>query len=198
MSHLAETIVSAARALPEGCLLSAKDFLHLATRAAVDQTLSRLTREGKLMRVARGAYAAPVMGRFGARPPSTDAVVKAIKSASGEVIVATGASEANALGLTTQVPTREVFLTSGRSRTLQLGNRTVELKHGKRWQLALGARLSGKAVRALSWMGPERASSALKALHTKLPPEEWAAMRSARSVMPSWMARAISEVSEHA
>jgi len=40
--------------------------------------------------------------------------------------------------------------------------------------------------------------SALKMLLTKLPPAEWAAMRSARAVLPSWMARAVSEVSEHA
>ncbi|MBR5950624.1 MAG: type IV toxin-antitoxin system AbiEi family antitoxin domain-containing protein [Actinomycetaceae bacterium] len=198
MSHLAETIVSAARALPEGGLLSAKDFLHLGTRAAVDQTLSRLTREGKLMRVGRGAYAAPMLSRFGARPPSTEAVLKSLESTRGETIVASGATEANALGLSTQVPTREIFLTTGRPRTFQLGNRTVEIRRGNRWQMVLGARLSGKAIRALSWLGPERAPSALKALHTRLPPEEWAALRSARSVMPSWMARAISEASEHA
>lgn len=198
MSHLAETIVAAALALPEGSLLSAKDFLHLATRAAVDQTLSRLTREGKLMRVGRGAYAAPMFSRFGARPPSTEAVLKAIESTRGEVIVASGAAEANALGLSTQVPTREIFLTTGRPRKFRLGKRTIEIRHGNQWQMVLGARPSGKAIRALSWLGPERASSALKMLHTKLPPEEWAAMRSARSVMPSWMARAISEVSEHA
>ena len=198
MSHLAETILSVAQALPEGGLLSAKEFLHLASRAAVDQTLTRLTREGKLMRVGRGAYAAPVASRFGVRPPSTEAVVEAIESASGEVIVASGATEANALGLTTQVPTREVFLTSGRSRKLQLGNRTIELKHGNRWQLALGKRPAGRVIRALSWLGPEQAASALKVLHTKLPPEEWSAMRSARGVLPSWMARAVSVASEHA
>jgi hypothetical protein len=198
MSHLAETILSAAQALHEGGLLSAKEFLLLASRAAVDQTLTGWTREGMLMRVGRGAFAAAVISRFGARPPSTEAVVKAIESASGEVIVANGATEANALGLTTQVPTREVFLTSGSSRKLQLGNRTVELKHGNRWQLVLGARPAGMAIRALSWLGPEQASSALKMLHTKLPPAEWAAMRSARAVLPSWMARAVSEVSEHA
>jgi len=196
MSHLAETILSAAQALSEGGLLSAKEFLHLASRAAVDQTLTRLTREGKLMRVGRGAYAAPVISRFGVRPPSIEAVIKAIESVSGEVIVANGATEANALGLTTQVPTREVFLTSGRSRKLQLGNRTVELKHGHRWQLVLGARPAGMAIRALSWLGSEQASSALKMLHTKLPPAEWAALRSARAILPSWMARAVSEASD--
>ena len=112
--------------------------------------------------VGRGAYALPVQGRFGVRPPSTESVVEAIESASGETVVASGAAEANALGLTTQVPSREVYLTSGPSRRLRLGNREVELKHGNRWQMLLGKRPAGKAVRALIWLGPERAPLVLR------------------------------------
>jgi hypothetical protein len=104
--------------------------------------------------------------------PSTEAVVEAIESASGEVVVANGATKAKVPGLTTQVPTREVFLTSGRARKLQLGNRTIELKHGKRWQLVLGKRPTGMAICALSWLGLEQAPSVLKMLRTKLPPVE--------------------------
>ena len=116
MSHLAENILSAARTMPEGGLLSSKEFLHLGSRAAVDKTFSGLAQEGQLMRVSRGVYAAPYQGRFGARPPSTESVMLAIEASGGETVVANGAAEANALGLTTQVPTREVFFTSGRSR----------------------------------------------------------------------------------
>lgn len=197
MSHLSEAILSAAQALPEGGLISPKEFLHLASRAAVDQTLARLAREGKLLRVARGTYALPVASRFGSRPPSTEAVVEAIASTLGEVVVPNGAAEANALGLTTQVPTREIFLTSGPTRKLRLGNRTVELKHGSRWQLALGKRPAGKAIRALYWLGPEQAASALHILHAQLPKEEWAALQSARAALPGWMARAVSEMNAH-
>src|SRR5690606_41359156 len=67
-------------------------------------------------------------------------------------------SEANALGLTTQVPTREIFLTSGPTRKLRLGNRIVELKHGSRWQLALGKRAAGK----------DRKSTRLNSSHVKI------------------------------
>ena len=197
MSHLAAAILSIAQALPEGGLLSPKEFLHLASRAAVDQAMTRLTREGNLLRVGRGTYAAPVYGRFGVRPPSTQAVVEAIEAATGEMVVANGATEANTLGLTTQMPTREVFLTSGPSRKLRLGNRNVELKHGSRWQLALGKRPAGMVIRALSWLGSEQAPAALKILNGKLPAAVWEAMRAARAVMPSWMARAVSEVSDH-
>ncbi len=193
MSQLAQSVLSAAQSLPEGGLLSPKEFLHLGSRAAIDQTLTRLTKEGQLLRVGRGVYALPVQGRFGARPPSTESVVEAIEATSGEVVVASGAAEANALGLTTQVPTREVYLTSGPSRRLHLGSREIELKHGTRWQMFMGKRPAGKAIRALLWLGPEQASQALQTLRTKLEIQEWEAMRSARSVLPSWMARAVSE-----
>lgn len=194
MSHLAKNILSAAQTMPEGGLLSPKEFLHLGSRAAIDKTLSRLVQEGKLMRVSRGAYVAPQQGRFGERPPSTEAVMHAIEVQSGETVVPNGAAEANALGLTTQSPTREVFFTSGPSRKLQLGSRYVELKHGNRWQLLLGKRPAGKAIRAVSWLGPEAAPAALKQLRNKLPESEWEAMRSARAVLPSWLAKAVSEV----
>lgn len=194
MSPLAESILSQAQSLPEGGLLSPKEFLHLGSRAAIDQTLSRLAREGKLLRVGRGTYSLQVQGRFGVRPPSTEAVIEAIESSSGETVVPSGAAEANALGLTTQVPTREVFLTSGSSRRLKLGNRNVELKHGNRWQMLLGKRPAGKAIRALIWLGPEQAPMVLEVLRSKLPRQEWKAMRQARAGLPSWMAKAISEV----
>ena len=113
-----------------------------------------------------------------------------------KVIVASGAAEANALGLTTQVPIREVFLTSGASRTLHLGNRTVQLQHANGWLLSLGKRPAGMAIRALSWLGPEEGASAIKVLREQLPAQEWAAMRSARAMLPSWMARAVSLMSE--
>lgn len=196
MSQLAQSILSAAHSLPEGGLLSPKEFLHLGSRAAVDQTLTRLVREGMLLRVGRGMYALPIQSRFGVRPPATQAVVQAMESANGEVIVDSGASEANALGLTTQVPVREMFLTSGPSRTLQLGSRTVELQHSKRWLWALGKRPAGRAIRALSWLGPENGARALKVLQTQLAAEEWSAMRAARPMLPSWMARAVGEASE--
>ncbi len=194
MSQLAQSILSFAQSLPEGGLLSPKEFLHLGSRAAIDQTLSRLNREGKLLRVGRGAYSLPVNGRFGSRPPSTQSVVEAIEATSGETIVPSGAAEANALGLTTQVPTREVYMTSGRSRRLKLGNREIELKHGARWQFVMAKRPAGQALRALIWLGPERAPEALQQLRTKLPATEWEAMRTARATLPSWMARAVSEV----
>lgn len=174
-------------------MLSPKEFLHLGSRSAVDQAFSRLAKTGKLLRVARGAYAAPVSGRFGSRPPAPEKVVKALAEQSGEVVVPHGASAANALGLTQQVPIREVYLTSGRTRKLKLGCSEVLVKHAPRWMLALGTRPAGAAVRALAWIGPTHVGKSLASLRRTLPHAEWQALASARAALPGWMARAIGE-----
>jgi len=191
MNTLPEIIFRQARSLPEGSVLSPKEFLHLGSRPAVDQAFSRLAKAGKLLRVARGAYAAPVSGRFGVRAPAPEKLVKALAEQSGEIVVPHGASAANALGLTQQVPIREVYLTSGRTRKLTLGHSEVLVKHAPRWMLALGARPAGAAVRALAWIGPAHAGKSLARLRRNLARSEWQALASARAALPGWMAQAI-------
>jgi hypothetical protein len=140
--------------MPEGASLSAKALLHLGSRAAVDQALSRLARSGELLRAGRGVYVLPVKGKFGARAPEVAKVVQEWASQRGETVVGNGATAANALGLTTQVPVRQVFLTSGRSRKLKLGAQTVELKHAPPWQLLYPGQAAGEVIRSLAWAGP--------------------------------------------
>jgi hypothetical protein len=193
MNTLPETILLHAQSLPEGGVLSPKEFLHLGSRVAVDQAFSRLNKAGKLLRVARGTYAAPVSSRFGSRAPTPEKIVKAMAEQRGETVAPHGASAANMLGLTQQVPTREVYLTSGRTRKLKLGRSELLVKHAPRWMLALGTRPAGAAVRALAWMGPTHASKSLAALHRTLPETEWQTLISARAILPSWMAQAISQ-----
>jgi len=197
MNTLPETILLHAQSLPEGGVLSPKEFLHMGSRVAVDQAFSRLNKAGKLMRVARGTYVAPVSSRFGPRAPAPAKVVKALAEQSGETIAPNGASAANALGLTQQVPTREVYVTSGRTRKLKLGRSELLVKHAPRWMLVLGNGPAGAAVRALAWMGPTHAGSSLAALHRTLPATEWQTLTSARAILPSWMAQAIGQEATH-
>ena len=193
MNTLPESILLHAQSLPEGGVLSPKEFLHLGSRAAVDQALSRLTKEGKLLRVGRGTYVTPVSSRFGTRAPAPEKVVESLAAQSGETVTPHGAMAANALGLTQQVPIREIYLTSGRTRKLKLGRSEVLVKHVPRWMLALGTGPAGAAVRALAWMGPAHVSESLVTLHRTLPNSEWRALTASRAALPSWMARAIGE-----
>ena len=194
MEKLSEAILHYARNQPEGVPVSAKGLLHLGSRAAVDQALSRLARRGELMRAGRGLYLLPVKSRFGSRAPSVRKTIEALAAQRGEQIAASGAMAANALGLTTQVPVRPVFLTSGRNRKLKLGKQEVELRHAPSWQLVLSGRKAGDAVRALAWLGPERAGEALDAIGGSLSPEERGELADVSAQMPGWLAGPVSRL----
>jgi hypothetical protein len=191
MQRMTEQILEYAKRLPEGGSLAAKGLLHLGQRAAVDQALSRLVKRGQLTRAGRGVYLAPVTSRFGIRSPSVEQAVGAIATQRGEVIVPSGAAAANTLGLTTQVPIRPVYLTSGRTRKISLGKQVVELRHAPRWQLAMAHRPAGQAVRALAWLGPENAEASLKVLERKLPPSAFGELVAAAPQLPTWLARSV-------
>lgn len=147
-----------------------------------------------MIRAGRGVYLLPIPTRFGTRAPSVGLAVKAIAAQRGEVIVPSGAAAANSLGLTTQVLMRSVFLTSGRTRMMSFGRQTAELRHAPRWQLAMAHRPAGQAVRALAWLGPEKAEAALQTLKRKLPPSAFSELVTVAPQLPSWLARSVLNV----
>jgi hypothetical protein len=193
MQTVAENILSKAKTLPEGALISAKEFLHLGNRAAVDQALKRLKERKELMPLYWGVYVRPVKTRFGTRAPSAEKVVECIAATRAETVVAHGAAAANSLGLTTQVPTKLVYLTSGKSRSLKLGAQVVEMKHAPQWMLLPSHPAAGEAVRALAWIGEHRASEALTTLKHTLPPSTVNELIAVRPALPGWLSKSISQ-----
>lgn len=194
MERLNNAILRHARIQPEGVPVTAKGLLHLGSRAAVDQALSRLARRGELLRAGRGLYVLRVESRFGSRAPSLWKTVKALAAQRGERIATSGAMAANTLGLTTQVPVKPVFLTSGRSRTLKLGHQEIELRHAPPWQLVLADRKAGEAVRALAWLGPEKIGTALEKIGQSLSAEERGELAGVTAQMPGWLAGPVSRL----
>ena len=140
------------------------------------------------MRVCHGTYVCPVETRFGARAPTVEKVIASLSALWGETIVPCGGTAANSLGLTTQMPVKSVYLTSGPNRKLRLGELTVALRHAPRWQLAAPYRPAGEALRALSWLGPEEVEAGLDVLGRKLASEDLEELAALRAVMPSWIA----------
>ena len=197
MQTLAQQVLQHSAGLPEGTPLVAKELLHLGGRAAVDQVLSRLVQRGTLLRAGRGIYVLPVESRYGMRAPSAVKMVEGLANQRGDIIVSHGAAAANALGLTTQVPMRAVYLTSGPSRRLKLGTQMVEVRHAPIWQLVFPGRAAGEVVRALAWLGPEKAREAIEKLRTKLPASQLKEVASARPRLPTWLAQEVSALVTH-
>lgn len=190
MSSITHTLRTLARTLPEGAPLTASQLLHLGNRAAIDQALARLTKRGELLRVGRGIYVAPVISRFGIRPPSPEKLIEAWAQQQQETVVPNEAAAANAMGISTQVPVRQVYLTSGKSRFLRLGRQSLELRHAPSWKLRNANRPAGQALRALVHAGPSQAPAVAQQLASRLNLVEREALAKTSTLhMPTWVSR---------
>ena len=96
MPSLPSQIMKHADESSEGTLLCPSALLHLGSRAAVDQALSRLARKGELVRVYQGVYVRPIQTRFGPRLPAVDKVLASLSALWSETIVPCGGMAANA------------------------------------------------------------------------------------------------------
>lgn len=117
-----------------GRIFFGNDFSDLGSSDAVRQTLSRLVKGGKILRVARGIYCYPrkldSMLGGGLAMPTLDEIAKAVAKRDNMRIAPTGDHALNWLGLSTQVPSNAVYWTDGTARKINVGNgRGILFKH---------------------------------------------------------------------
>jgi hypothetical protein len=197
MNSVPSRIVAYAKSQPEGALFGAHELLGFGARAAVDQALVRLVNAGDIMRVARGTYTLPVATRFGLRGPDELLLARSFARREGVTIARHGADEAHRLGLSTQVPVKTVWLTSGRAALLSVGSQTVAFKPAAQWLLADPGGRAGALLRAVAWLGVDEAVEQLRALGPSLSAAERETLLDARGQMPGWMAKAVSDSLSH-
>lgn len=139
----------------QGMAMPVQDFLDLGGRAAVDQALSRLVRQGAIRRVRRGLYELPRISKLLNEPivQAPDELVQAWARKNGLRAVSSGAHAANLLGLSTQVPARIVYYTNGRTRTLKLGPYSVKLLNRGPKTMDVSGRMPPLVFQALRHLG---------------------------------------------
>ena len=161
--------------LGPGKAFSAKDFLDIATRGSIDVALGGLTRKGTIRRIRRGLYDMPKVNPAlgGKLSPDIDEAAQAIARRQRWKIVPEGAWAANLLGLSTQVPSKIIYLTDGPNNEVQIGRRSIHFKHARPKAMA---GLEGKfalVVQALRHLGKENVGTReIETLRTKLSPQE--------------------------
>ena len=155
-NHVANKILRRMRASKSASVFSAKDFLDIGSRDAVDQAFTRLVRAGKLRRISRGLYDIPRKSALvGIRAPSLDSVAAAIARKSAARIAPTGAQAANLFGLSTQVPAQIWYLTDRTPRVIRVGKQSLRFDHVAPRRLA-GDSTSQAVIEALRYVGQDQ------------------------------------------
>jgi len=115
--------------------------------------MAELCSEGKLIRVAFGIYVRPEITSLGLLMPSMFQIAQAIAKRDSASILPTGPTAENYLGFSTQVPMNIVYLTSGSSRKIKVGKRTLTLKHSVPSTFAYKGKMMPILVLALKSIG---------------------------------------------
>ncbi len=175
MQTMQDQILARIDRLGPGKAFSAKDFLDIATRGSIDVALGGLTRKGTIRRIRRGLYDMPKVNPAlgGKLSPDIDEAAQAIARRQRWKIVPEGAWAANLLGLSTQVPSKIIYLTDGPNNEVQIGRRSIHFKHARPKAMA---GLEGKfalVVQALRHLGKENVGTReIETLRAKLSPQE--------------------------
>lgn len=143
----------------EGQILFISDFSDLnGNEKVVSRALSAEEKKGNIVRLAKGMYLRPKSTRFGIVYPSVDEMVKAIAHRDKSKVQPCGMTALNMLGLSTQVPTKYTYLTSGSSRKLNLGDRIIELKRSVPKNFVFKTTLGALLMQALKSLGEKNIS----------------------------------------
>ena len=179
-------------ALPEDSVLFRSDFPEYHSEF-VGETLAELTQEGLLVKLAQGIYAKPRWSRFGVVLPSVDKIVQAIAARDNAEVLPSGMTALNVLGLSTQVPMKYSYLTTGSERTIKLKNQEIRLKRGVPKNFCYKTKLIALLVQALKALKQQNVGQeeiqVIRSLISKEP--DRIALAKDVDMMPIWMKRIV-------
>lgn len=181
---------------PRGSLLFIEDFSHRGAAESVRKALQNLKEKGVIKSVAHGIYVRPVIDEYiGEVMPDAEEVAKAIARRDRIKLVPTGVYALNALGLSTQIPLKSVYLTDGAARTIKVGQRTIKLKRSTPKNLLAKGKISSLVIQALKEIGKDNATQEeLDKIYEALKKEEQKNIKHDITLAPQWIKEIMKKV----
>lgn len=174
----------------KGNLIFPSEFLDLGSSYAVRKSLSRLSKENIIVRLAHGIYLYPKYDQeLGMLYPSTEEIATAIAKQEKARIMPTGTQALYRLGISSQVPLKAVYLSDGIRRTVKLGKRTITFKITTPKGLATKGKISSMIIQALRELGKDQVDDVvLRQIKKALQKEDLATFRQDAKSAPVWIA----------
>jgi hypothetical protein len=196
MKSITDQIISRIKRRKPGWVFTPRDFLDVGSRAAVDQVLSRLVKQGMVRRLDRGIYDYPKQSTLlGTLSPNPDNIARAM--AAGDDVFPSGAMAANLLGLSTQVPAKPSYLTNAPTRTRRVAGQTIQLKRARVALLDNIPDHANLALQALSYLGRHNIDDQIISRCARvLTDKDMSGLHQAMGRIPGWMADTIHKIEQ--
>lgn len=196
MSAMTDRIMKRVRGKGRGWVFTPKHFTDFGTRGSIDMALSRLAKAGNIRRIDRGLYDYPRQhAKLGALSPDTDNLAEALSTQTGDRLAPSGATAANSLGLSTQVPAKASYSTSGRTRLKRTAGRSLTLRHSRAPVLDNATDAANAVVQALAHLGKaEVDADAIQHFAMRIGDRDMSTLLKSRTLMPGWMGDVILKI----
>ena len=156
MNSVSDKIMERIQQKGQGWVFIPSDFFDLGNRNAVYSALRRLRGKEKIRRFSKGLYDFPRYSRFwnDFGVPDQEGIVDAVARQAQCAILPSGATAANQLGLSEQVPAKLEYVWSKKTKRLQIGNSTFIFYYAPQsWVANCGHSIAGVILQALGWFG---------------------------------------------
>ncbi|HLY91353.1 MAG TPA: DUF6088 family protein [Acetobacteraceae bacterium] len=179
-----------------GWVFTPKHFIDLGTRGSVDMALSRLAQAGSIRRIGRGLYDYPRLHpKLGTLSPDANRIADALSIQTGDKLAPSGAAATNYLGLSTQVPAKASYATSGRTRTRKAAGRSVTLRHSRAPVLDQASDTGNSVLQALAHLGKQNIDDdIIRSFARRIDDRDMKVLAQGRPLMSGWMGDVILKI----
>ena len=202
MSEVANKIHSSIQKMKPGSVFPVNSFrITSVQRNAAEKVLSRLVERGEIQRFRRGVYYKPAKSAFfGEVLPSPTEVATAIAKYNNVKIIPDGPMALHMLGLTTQVPMKQVYLNDKLHKTEMVGNTPIIFKRVSPKKLSGSGTKAGLILSALEYLGKEQAQDEKlqRDIVIQLNQKEKQELKIAAQTHPKWVREIVEEMMHEA
>ncbi len=114
---------------PPHSIFFISDYSHIGSPETIRKIFFEATISGELKKAAKGIFFKPKTSVFGEVPIPLEKIAIRIAERDKCRILPTGATAANMIGLSTQVPMTISYISSGTTRTISIGDRQIHFRH---------------------------------------------------------------------
>ncbi|MDD2830401.1 MAG: DUF6088 family protein [Sulfuricurvum sp.] len=190
--HIRNTITSH----KAGYVFTHVDFFTFGNEATIERILSRLFEAGEIRRIRRGLYYKPEISRWGEVPPAHSAIVNALSRMMRTKFLPDGANALYQLGLTTQIPMKQVYLTEKQIGDIVIGKSKIEFRKVSEKKLSGRGKRAGLYLSAIEYLGKEEAfdESLQSKIAETLNEKEIHDLKSASKNRSAWVKEAVEHI----